>query len=81
MKNICIVCGKTLPYKFNHGKQQQYCNQTCFHNRFEIDRDNLLKLLNEHDNVTLAADLLGIYKATLYKYLKRHKIQRKVQWA
>jgi transcriptional regulator of acetoin/glycerol metabolism len=81
MKPVCIVCGKTIPYKFHHGKQQQYCDQTCFHNRFKLDNEKLLQLLNQTDNVTITADLMGIHRETLYSYLKRNNIRRIIQWA
>jgi transcriptional regulator of acetoin/glycerol metabolism len=79
--NRCLTCGKIVPRGHGYKSTQKYCNLQCYHDRFQINRGELLNLLNETDNVTITADIMGIHRETLYSYLKRNNIRRHIQWA
>lgn len=77
----CPVCGGVVPQGRGYKSTQKYCNQECFRNRiFHGKHDEIIRLLNKNNNVTVTAQLMGLDRATLYAYLKRNNIRRRIEW-
>ena len=87
----CLNCGKRLLR--GHGKKPGagYCRYSCYTNKpplvAYVERDHnkpfkeiLREKLNKSDNMQLVADFLGISRDTVYRYIKRFGIKRKVTW-
>ncbi len=89
----CLCCGANLKY---HRKKQKrrnngYCCLDCYYQKppkmayieHECARDArgvILDFLNHNDNVKKTAELLGVRKQTLYRWLDKLNIERIVKW-
>lgn len=90
---VCLNCGKPLKYHPNKEKRRNrgYCCLDCYYTKppkfayveYVIGvpvLDYILQELDRCDNITKVADLLGVTRQTLTKFLTKHHIIRTVQW-
>jgi transcriptional regulator of acetoin/glycerol metabolism len=80
-KMNCQTCGRRLIQGHGHHSREKYCNIKCFADRNVPDKAELLKTLNKNDNIKVTAELYGTTKQTLYRWLKKLKIKRKIEWS
>jgi hypothetical protein len=88
----CLCCRVKLRYLDKEkARNRGYCSLRCFYTlppRYAyIERiygikaiDFVKKELNRTDNVETVAGLIGVYKQSLYEFIKKHRIHRVVRW-
>lgn len=88
----CLCCGVKLRYLDKEKRRNRgYCSLSCFYNLppkyAYIEKvygvpaiDFILKELNRTDNVDVVAGMIGVYKQSLYKFIKQHRIRRVAIW-
>jgi predicted nucleic acid-binding Zn ribbon protein len=76
----CPVCNRLVPRGHGYKSNQVYCSIECFAKRNILDKEKIIQELNKTNNVTVTAELMGVGKQTLYRWLKDYKIKRKVVW-
>lgn len=89
---VCLNCGKPLKYLDKEKRRNRgYCCLDCYYNKppqfafveqvtGQKVEDYILQNLNSCDNVTRVAELVGVTKQTLHRYIKKHNLQRNVEW-
>lgn len=90
---VCLNCGIPLKYHPNKEKRRNrgYCCLDCYYTKppkfayveYVIGvpvLDYILQELDRCDNITKVAELLGVTRQTLTKFLTKHHIIRTVQW-
>jgi len=88
---FCLNCGRRL--KRGHGLKvdRGYCSRDCYfakppkmaylemiHNK--PAREVIAHYLTINDNIPLTAELVGVTKQTLYRWVDNLNIVRKVEW-
>lgn len=76
----CKTCGRLLPMTHGRHKRDKYCDKTCFANRNLPDKSELMAALNKNDNITVTAHLFGVDRQSLYSWINKLGIKRKVEW-
>lgn len=90
---VCLNCGVPLKYLDNKEKRRNrgYCCLDCYYKKppkfayveHELGIpviDFILQELDRCDNITKVADLVGVQRQTLSKFLEKHHVVRKVEW-
>lgn len=87
----CLNCGRRLPCGHGFRVKTGYCNAQC---HFEKPpkmaylenvygkpiREIMIDLLNRSDTMEPVSGLMGVTRFTLYKWIKKLKIQQTVIW-
>ena len=89
---VCLTCGTKLKYlDKNKRRNRGYCSLVCYfakppHMAYaervygKPIRQVILDLLNKNNNITATAQLLGVRKGTMFAWIRRLGIRRKVLW-
>lgn len=90
--NICLCCGQQLKYLDKEKRRNRgYCSLKCFYDKparyayieklYSMSvKEFIIKELNRTDSVEVVANLIGVNKQSLYKYIQKHMIRRTVRW-
>ena len=88
----CLCCRKKLKYLDKEKRRNRgYCSLACFYTlppRYAyIEKvygipsvDFIIQELNRADSVDVVAGMIGVYKQSLYQFIKRHRVRRTVSW-
>jgi transcriptional regulator with PAS, ATPase and Fis domain len=87
----CPTCGKVIPRGHGFKSDRRYCSYDCYRlktpNMVKVEaefekpvRDVIVEFLNKNQNVTITADLIGISKTELHKWIKKMKIKKVLYW-
>ena len=87
----CPSCGKLVPRGHGFKSDRRYCNYACYRTKtpkmVELEeqfgkplKEVILEYLNENDNLTVTAELLGTYKEQLYLWMKKLGIRKISYW-
>ena len=88
----CLCCGKKLRYLDKEKRRNRgYCSLACFYmlppryafieHHYGIPAVNfIIRELTRTDSVEVVAGMIGVYKQSLYQFIKRHRIRRTVSW-
>jgi hypothetical protein len=89
--DVCLNCGMPLS---NHKKRffyRGYCSKYCYNEKphryayaeYTYNKpinELIINWLNLNNSIQLTADLIGVTKPSLYKYLKKHNINSITIW-
>ena len=91
---VCLNCSVKLNYLQNKEKRRNrgYCSLSCFVQlppRYAyIEKcysmpatEFIIRELTRTDNVDIVAQMIGVYKQSLYRFIKTHRIKRQVKWS
>jgi len=76
----CPVCNKVVPQGHGHKSAQIYCSEKCYQERNIPPLDDLLTALNKNKNIVVTAELFGVQKQALYRWMDKYGIKRIVQF-
>jgi transcriptional regulator of acetoin/glycerol metabolism len=74
----CLKCGSYIPRGHGYKVDQKYCSSNCHYTANMASKEDIIVSLNKNDNISVSAELLGVTKQTLYRWLKRYHIKREV---
>lgn len=89
---VCLNCGTPLKYLDKEKRRNRgYCCLDCYYKKppkfayveHEVGipvLDYILQELERCDNITKVADLVGVQRQTLSKFLEKHHVVRRVEW-
>ena len=88
---VCLTCGKRLPRGHGFKRITGYCCQSHYYDKppkmaylehvyGKPAKEIIIETLNQNNNVTISAELLGISKFTIFQWLKKLGINRHVEW-
>lgn len=91
---VCLNCGSKLNYLSDKESRRNrgYCSRKCFLSKppkiaymeqssKKPVREILTETLNKTQNVSVAAELIGIGRCQLYQWLEKLDIKRKIMWS
>lgn len=87
----CPACGKVIPRGHGLKRDRKYCSYTCWQKKppkmVEVEeqlgkpvRQAVIDSLNSNQNVTVAAQILGIDKPQLYNWMDKLRIKKVLYW-
>ena len=87
----CLACGSSLLGNNFNKDTEGYCDYKCYQSKtpkmIEVEREFgedlrvvIVSHLSRIDNVPTVADLLGVSKSTLYKWIDKFGVERTVEW-
>lgn len=81
MQKRCLKCNKVVPAGRGYKSAQKYCSAKCYQWRNLPPKEDILEHLNRNANVTVTANLFGVNKQALYRWMKHYGIRKKVVYA
>lgn len=87
----CPVCGKLVPRGHGLKRDRKYCSFDCWQTKppkmVAVEKESgkpirevVIDTLNSNQNVTVAAQLLGIDKPQLYNWMDKLGIKKVLYW-
>lgn len=88
----CPFCDNLVQRGHGFKSDRRYCSYACYRNKtpkmIETEehlgktlKEAILEYLNENDNLTVTAELLGINRQQLYQWMDKLGIQKVSYWA
>jgi transcriptional regulator with PAS, ATPase and Fis domain len=76
----CPICNTLIPQGHGYHAAQIYCSLSCARVKNRPPRHEIVELLNKNHNVTVTAQLLGVYKQALYQWMEQYGIKKTVRY-
>jgi rRNA maturation protein Nop10 len=76
----CPTCGSVVPQGHGYKPNKKYCSARCAYDKNIPPREDLLTELNRTKNVTVTAQLFGVNRQALNRWMMHYGIVREVAY-